>query len=157
MKLAAAPTLNQEGLPIKSQFKHRNEIQCFLYVLEKKIGPATTALLLYVNVLERMVLLATKSLSEADLRNNKRDESSECLRLISLVALLNENLNVTFNDLCKKDPSAELMLAYNKLTVASSFYFFAAYLKSKLQTGHHFKKSSQFINSHTVQTVEAFG
>ena len=102
MKLAASFQLTVvEGLPIKIQFKYRNELLCFLYVLEKKIGATTASQLIYVNILERMVQKATHYLS-IDEQGNKRDEATDCLKLISLITLLNDNLTVSFNELCKK-------------------------------------------------------
>ena len=49
------------------------------------------------------------------------------------------------------------MLAYNQLSVASGFYFYAAYLKTKLQTGSQFKKASSLVTANTVVRVEVFG
>jgi hypothetical protein len=39
----------------------------------------------------------------------------------------------------------------------SGFYFYAAYLKTKLQTGSQFKKSASFVTAKTVVSTEAFG
>jgi hypothetical protein len=49
------------------------------------------------------------------------------------------------------------MLVYNELTVVSGFYFYAAYLKTKLQTGSQFKKSALLVTAKTVVSTEAFG
>jgi hypothetical protein len=97
-----------------------------------------------------MVLKATKFLSSNE-HTNKREECAECLRLISLVALLNDNLTIGFNELCKKSQEgSQLMLTYNQLSVASGYYFYAAYLKTKLQTGSQFKKSASLVTAKTV-------
>lgn len=77
-----------------------------------------------------------------------RDEFLDCLKIISMAALLNDNLYIGFNDLCKQSSEySQIMLTYNKLTVASSFYFFAAYLKTKLSASAQFKKMATLVTN----------
>ncbi len=81
-----------------------------------------------------MVLQAMQYLKQ----DETKDDYVESIKLISMVALLNDHLSVKWSDLCKQE-SVGLLKSYNELVTCSEFYFFAGYLKMKLPTSKQFK------------------
>jgi hypothetical protein len=105
-------------------------------MLQKKLDPVLCAKLLFTNLIQRMVSQALHALNA---NQQERDYFTECLKIIAMVALLNEHADLKWPDLCKLEGTAVVALSYQELTAVSGFNFFAGYLKMKLQTNKAFK------------------